>query len=39
MFAESLPVRYFETLFLKEADKFIAGLDPKAAKKVFYNLK
>jgi phage-related protein len=31
-------VKYFETRFLKEAEKFIAGLDPKAVKKVFYNI-
>jgi phage-related protein len=31
-------VTYFETRFLEEADKFIAGLDPKTAKKVFYNI-
>jgi hypothetical protein len=31
-------VHYFETRFLEEADKFIAELDRKAAKKVFYNI-
>ena len=31
-------MRYFETRFLEEADKFIAGLDLKTAKKVFYNI-
>jgi len=31
-------VQYFETRFLEEADKFIAGLDAKAIKKVFYNI-
>jgi hypothetical protein len=31
-------VRYFETIFLEEADEFIAGLDEKAARKVFYNI-
>jgi hypothetical protein len=31
-------VQYFQTRFLEEADKFIAGLDPKAARKVFYNI-
>ena len=31
-------MQYFETRFLDEADKFIAGLDPKAARKVFYNI-
>ena len=29
---------YFQTIFLDEADKFIAGLDAKTAKKVFYNI-
>lgn len=28
----------FQTRFLEEADKFIAGLDAKAARKVFYNI-
>jgi hypothetical protein len=32
------PVRYFETRFLTAADKFIAGLDAKAIKKVLYNI-
>lgn len=31
-------MQYFQTRFLKEADKFIAGLDMKTAKKVFYNI-
>jgi phage-related protein len=31
-------MRYFETRFLEEADKFIAGLDPKAIRKIFYNI-
>jgi hypothetical protein len=31
-------VRYFETIFLEEADKFISELDSKAAAKVFYNV-
>lgn len=31
-------MRYFETRFLEEADKFISKLDIKAAKKVFYNI-
>lgn len=31
-------MKYFETRFLEEADKFIAGLDLKTAKKVFYNI-
>lgn len=31
-------MQYFQTRFLDEADNFIAGLDPKAARKVFYNI-
>ena len=31
-------MRQFQTRLLKEADKFIAGLDSKAARKVFYNI-
>lgn len=31
-------MRYFETRFLEEADKFVAGLDSKAIKKLFYNI-
>jgi len=31
-------MRYFETKFLEEADKFIAGLDSKTVKKIFYNI-
>ena len=31
-------MRYFETIFLEEADEFVAGLDQKAARKVFYNV-
>ena len=31
-------MRYFETIFLEEADKFISGLDPKTIKKIFYNI-
>jgi hypothetical protein len=31
-------LQYFQTGFLEEADKFIAGLNPKAARKVFYNI-
>jgi len=29
---------YFETLFLEEAEKFIAKLDRKTISKVFYNI-
>ena len=31
-------MRYFETRFLEDVDEFIAGLDPKAVKKIFYNI-
>jgi phage-related protein len=31
-------LQYFQTRFLEEADKFIASLDPKAARKIFYNI-
>lgn len=31
-------MRYFETRFLDEADKFISGLDKRTARKVFYNI-
>jgi len=31
-------LQHFHTRFLEEADKFIATLDPKAARKIFYNI-
>ncbi len=31
-------MRYFETRFLDEADKFISQLDRKTIKKIFYNI-
>lgn len=31
-------MRFFETRFLEEANEFIAGLKPKAVKKIFYNI-
>lgn len=31
-------MQYFETQFLEDAEKFIAQLDYKTAKKVFYNI-
>lgn len=31
-------MRYFETLFLEEADAFIAGLQPKTRRKIIYNI-
>ena len=31
-------MHYFHTIFLEEADSFIAQLDMKTAKKVFYNV-
>ncbi|MGN6543314.1 MAG: type II toxin-antitoxin system RelE/ParE family toxin [Ginsengibacter sp.] len=31
-------MRYFETKFLMEADEFVAKLDQKSARKLFYNI-
>lgn len=31
-------MRYFETIFSNEVEKFIEGLDVKEAKKIFYNI-
>lgn len=31
-------MRYFETRFLEEANKFMAGLDAKTVKKILYNI-
>jgi len=31
-------LQYFQTRFLEDAEKFIASLDQKAARKVFYNI-
>lgn len=31
-------MRYFETRFMEEADEFLAKLDPKTIKKIFYNI-
>lgn len=31
-------MRYFETRFMEEANKFIAELDPKTIKKILYNI-
>jgi phage-related protein len=31
-------MRYFETIFLEEADQFIRELPPKVVKKLFYNV-
>ena len=31
-------MKYFETRFLDEADKFIAKLDVKTARKILYNI-
>lgn len=31
-------MKYFETQFMEEANKFIAELDPKTIKKIFYNI-
>ncbi len=32
-------MRFFETVFLEEADKFIQTLDKKAQKKIMYNVR
>lgn len=31
-------MKYFETRFMEEANKFISGLDPKTIKKIIYNI-
>ena len=31
-------MKYFETRFMEEANKFIAELDPKTIRKIFYNI-
>ena len=31
-------MRYFETRFMEEVNEFVASLDPKAIKKIFYNI-
>lgn len=31
-------MRYFETRFMEEANQFIAELDPKTIRKIFYNI-
>ncbi len=31
-------MRFFETSFLEEVDEFISQLDPKAVRKVLYNI-
>lgn len=31
-------MRYFETRFLDEVNEFLAQLDPKTVKKIFYNI-
>ncbi len=31
-------MRFFETIFLEEAEDFISQLDPKIVKKIFYNI-
>lgn len=31
-------MRYFETKFMEEANEFVAKLDPKTIKKIFYNI-
>jgi hypothetical protein len=32
-------MRFFETVFLEEADKFIQTLDKKSQKKIMYNVR
>ncbi len=31
-------MKYFETMFMEEANMFLAELDPKTIKKIFYNI-
>ena len=31
-------MKYFETRFMEEANEFLATLDPKTIKKIFYNI-
>lgn len=31
-------MRYFETRFMEEVNEFVASLDPKTIKKIFYNI-
>jgi hypothetical protein len=31
-------LQYFQTRFLEEAEKFIAGLESKTSRKIFYNI-
>lgn len=31
-------MKYFQTIFLEEANEFISGLDSKTIKKIFYNI-
>lgn len=37
-FDEYRLMRYFETKFLEDADRFIAGLKPKTVRKILYNI-
>ena len=37
-FFNQVCMRFFETKFLEEAEQFIAQLDPKTIKKIFYNI-
>ena len=32
-------MKFFETIFLDEADNFIQTLDPKTSRKIFYNVR
>ncbi len=38
IFVNSGHMRFFETRFLKQADEFISGLNPKAKAKVLFNI-
>lgn len=38
LFDEYRLMRYFETKFLEDADRFIAGLKPKTVRKILYNI-
>jgi phage-related protein len=37
-FTRHYRMRYFETIFMEEADGFISGLDPKTIRKIFYSI-
>lgn len=35
---ENYPMKYFQTIFLEEAEKFISELDTKTTRKIFFNI-